>query len=68
MIDRTSDEFIKALFDKRDITDPVEASETGYRLAKAFMGIKPETVPSMSIDGLNAHESFTLGYRTALDD
>jgi len=68
--EKTTDEFIKSLFDKRDIDDKREACITGYRLSKAFdsVHVKPNEVPESNTEGLTAEESFTLGYREALND
>ncbi len=66
--EKTTDEFIDVLFDKRDIQSAAVAYDTGYRLAKAFMSIKPKVVPDVGTLLQNARVMFHKGYREALDE
>lgn len=68
-LEKTTDEFIKALFDKREFfADNRDAYIVGYRLSNAFdsVHVKPKDVPESDTEGLTPEESFTKGYREAL--
>ena len=69
-LEKTTDDFIKALFDKRTFTDDIDglvrAHSAGYRLAKAFDSIKFTDIQWGEVEGLTLLESFTKGYREAL--